>query len=311
VAKRAPVEWCEGVASRLADHARLLWLYAPSVWRRVNGGASLTARLMQDDQVTHGPSAPPGSDQIIPQAPRRPRKRILLVRHGQTPFNVEGRLPGQLPGITLTEEGRRQAYQAAVALAGSPLSAVVSSPLERAMETAQIIARGWGLAVRVDPRLMDVDVGSWAGQKLDELKKADPGWTSFIQDASYTPVGGESLITVMTRSVAAIEDVRLSDQTGDSVAVVAHADVIKLIIAHYLSMDANAAHHMYVANGSISGLSFGADGPPTLLALNWTAGPEWLFAPPERPAATDAQALPTTQPTSAVSAHVGDDKPHD
>ena len=80
-------------------------------------------------------SASENADQSTPPAPPKTRL-LLLIRHGQTAYNVEGRLPGQLPGIPLNDEGRRQAHRAAVALAALPLSTIISSPLERAAETA-------------------------------------------------------------------------------------------------------------------------------------------------------------------------------
>ncbi|HKB49360.1 MAG TPA: histidine phosphatase family protein, partial [Ktedonobacterales bacterium] len=87
----------------------------------------------RDGQLITTDVAAAGADGAKPQPPTR---LILLVRHGETTFNVEGRLPGQLPGVPLTDEGRRQAHQAAVALAAMPLSAVISSPLDRARDTA-------------------------------------------------------------------------------------------------------------------------------------------------------------------------------
>jgi broad specificity phosphatase PhoE len=222
-------------------------------------------------------------------------RRLVLVRHGQTTFNVEGRLPGQLPAVPLTDEGRRQALQAAVALAASPVSAVISSPLERAYDTACIIARGWGLEVQRDERLKDTDVGEWAGLKLDELSKAAPDWKRFVQDEAFAPPGGESLASVMARAVAAIEDIRHDERTGELVVVVAHADIIKFIIGYYQGASVTAAARMHVANASISALRFEGADPPQVLAVNWTATPGWLL-PPLAAAGAQAPAPNTAGP---------------
>jgi probable phosphoglycerate mutase len=217
-------------------------------------------------------------------------QRFLLVRHGQSTFNVEGRLPSQLPNVPLTDEGRRQAHQAAVALAGLNLSAIVSSPLERARETAEIIARGWGLPVRDEPRLMDTEMGRWAGRKISEVSKDDPGWLKFVEKPTQPPEGIEGFEQVRQRVVAAIEALRADPTAGDDVVVVAHADVIKLIIAHYTGVPLDGARFIVVGNASISALAFTEGYQPTLMAVNWTMAPQWLVAPAQ-PAAT-AQASP-------------------
>jgi probable phosphoglycerate mutase len=232
------------------------------------------------------------------KGPKPAPRRVVLVRHGQTTFNVEGRLPGQLPNVALTDEGRRQAHQAAVALAASPLSAVISSPLERAFDTAQIIARGWGLDVRTDERLKDTDVGEWAGLKLDELTKSAPEWKRFVEDADFVPPGGESLASVLARAVAVVEDVRRDERAGDLVVLVAHADIIKFIIGHYQGASIAAAARMHVANASISALRFEGEEPPHVLAVNWTASPGWLLLPVAATEPPDDTSAPAAEPTA-------------
>jgi broad specificity phosphatase PhoE len=209
----------------------------------------------------------------------RPPRRLFLVRHGQTTFNVEGRLPGQIAGVGLTDVGRRQAHQAAVALSATPLTAVFSSPLERARDTAEIIARGWGVQVRTDWRLADTDIGRWAGQKIDDLAKSDPDWKAFLRHPSEAPAGIESLAAVMQRAVTVVEELRRDESVGDNVALVAHADVVKLIVAYYLGVKVDRAPAIHVDNASISTLVFHADEPPVVLAVNWTPTPGWMFPP--------------------------------
>ena len=213
-----------------------------------------------------------------------PKSRVLLlVRHGQSTYNVEGRLPGQLPGIPLTDEGRRQAHRAAVALSALPLSAIISSPLERAAETAEIIARGWGLTVRTDPRLMDTNVGHWAGQKIDEIAKSDPAWKVFVANPDEPPPGVESFSEVQKRAVAVAREALADPNNGDYIVLVAHGDVVKLILAQYMNTPIPCVPFLAIGNASISGMAFTGDSPPQILATNWTPDPRWLVAPTAPP----------------------------
>ncbi len=246
-------------------------------------------------QVEQAAQAPQGQ-----QPPAKPPRLVLLVRHGQTTFNVEQRLPGQLPGVALTEEGRRQAYQAAVALAAVPLSAVLSSPLERARDTAEILARGWGVTVREDPRLMDTDVVRWAGKKIDEIAKEDPAWKAFLDNPLQPPEGVESFTSVQQRVVAVVEDVLCDPSFGNYVVLVAHADVVKLIVAHYTGVPLTGARFLSVGNASLSALAFTEHNPPHLLAMNWTPTPGWLVPPLPKPQQEPQAAAGGSEPAASA-----------
>jgi broad specificity phosphatase PhoE len=228
-----------------------------------------------------------------------PKTRVLLlVRHGQSTYNVEGRLPGQLPGIPLTDEGRRQAHRAAVALSALPLSAIITSPLERAAETAEIIARGWGLTVRTDPRLMDTNVERWAGQKIDEVARNDPAWKRYVANPDEPPEGAESFSSVQARAVAAAREALADPNNGEYIVLVAHGDVVKLILAQYMKTPIPAVPLLAIGNASISGMAFTGDSPPQILATNWTPDPRWLVAPAAPPPLTPT-APATETPKSA------------
>lgn len=240
-----------------------------------------------------------------PAEERRPRI-FLFVRHGQSTYNVEGRLPGQLEGVALTDEGRRQAQQAAVALASLPLSTVVSSPLERARDTAETIARGFGLTVQLDARLMDTDVGAWSGRKIDELSKSDPNWKAFVEHPTAPPEGVESVAAVAERAVAVVEEARARPQLGNYVVFVAHADVVKVILAHYTGMPLDGIRFMAIGNASLSALAFAGEGQPGVLGINWTPMPQWLLPPALRAAATpETAAQATGQVTAAAESVAG------
>ena len=257
----------------------------------VNGAnGATTAASAAEVQPT-----PQGQDPTQPRTPQKPPRLLMLVRHGQTTYNVENRLPGQIPGVALTDEGQRQALRAAVTLSGLPLSAVIASPLERAKDTAEIIARGWNLPVRTDPRLMDTNIGSWAGQQIAELKKSDPGWEQYVEHPNEPPEGVESFAHVQRRAVAAVGDLLADESLGSYIVVVSHADVVKLILAHYSGMDSACARFVSIANASISALAFGGTTQPHVLAVNWTALPAWLSPPPAQPP-TQAEQPASQQP---------------
>src|ERR1700719_788514 len=126
----------------------VLWIYLSAGWRYYGWRRRLRAPRSVIEEST----------QISM------KQTLLFIRHGQTTWNVEHRLPGQLPGILLNDTGRQQVARLADALNVLPISAVISSPLERASETAEIIAQPRKLAIQFEPGLMDIDVGHWAGQ---------------------------------------------------------------------------------------------------------------------------------------------------
>ncbi len=211
---------------------------------------------------------------------------LYLVRHGQTQYNVEHRLPGQLPGISLTEEGRRQAAELGKALADMPLTAVISSPLERARETAEILLGARDVSLTLDPRLMDTNVGRWAGAKIDDLAKSDPEWKQFAHRPTAPPEGIEGFYHVLQRVVAVAEEARHAEALGEFIMLVAHADVVKLLISHYLRLPIEGAGWLHIPNASITALEFVGDSGPSALALSWLPSPAWLRpAPPPTPSA--------------------------
>lgn len=236
------------------------------------------------------------------------KRNLLLIRHGQATFNVEHRLPGQLPGIPLTEEGRRQAQRTGEALAGLPISAIITSPLERARETAALVAHQRDIPIHIDAALADTNIGKWAGLNYNELSKNDKEWQTYIRQSSAAPEGVETSLEVQARAVRAAERARRAPDLGEYVALVAHADVIKFIIAYYTGVPAEWSRFLSIDNASVTVLAFGEhEHPPAILALNWTPSPDWLTykpAPPvEEKAKTDGQA--TANPEVAQAAQEG------
>ena len=115
---------------------------------------------------------------------------IVFARHGQTALNRSGRLQGRLDA-PLSELGLKQAAKLSRELAGVPVTRVVASPLQRAVQTATAIAAPHGLDVETDERIIELDYGEWDGIPLSTVPAA--AWDDWRADPAYTPPGGESL----------------------------------------------------------------------------------------------------------------------
>jgi probable phosphoglycerate mutase len=201
---------------------------------------------------------------------------LLLIRHGESTWNVEHRLPGQLPGIELTEEGQAQAQRLASALRMLPLSSIISSPLARAVQTAEYLVQGRGLTIQLEPDLMDIDLGHWSGQNRDALFHTDPAWKAFVRDPSVGPADVETFPELEQRVVTAIERWLKKDATGPLPAFVTHADVIKLLLAHYIGLEAGRARSIGIDNASVSVVALETGRSPLVLAISWNPQPGWL-----------------------------------
>jgi len=201
---------------------------------------------------------------------------LLLIRHGESTWNVEHRLPGQLPGIELTEAGQAQAQRLAQAISMLPLSSIISSPLARAVETAEYLAQGRAITIQHEPDLMDIDLGHWSGQNRDALFHSDPAWKAFVHDPTIAPVDVESFPELEQRVVTAVDRWLKKDATGPLPAFVTHADVIKLLLAHYLGLEAGRARSLWIDNASVSVVTVETDRSALVLTIGWNPQPGWL-----------------------------------
>ena len=207
------------------------------------------------------------------------KRTLLFIRHGQTTWNVEHRLPGQLPGVLLNDTGRQQAERLADALIVLPISAIISSPLERARETAEILAKPRGLSLQLEPDLMDLDVGHWAGQVFDELSKNDPEWKAFVHDPTVARDGVETFPQLQERVLSSVNRWLEQDSIGNYPAFVAHADVIKVLLAYYTGLETARAGSLYIDNASVSIIEVEGEHRPRVVAVGWNPRPGWLKPP--------------------------------
>ncbi|HEV3131812.1 MAG TPA: histidine phosphatase family protein [Acidimicrobiales bacterium] len=183
---------------------------------------------------------------------------LILVRHGESTGNADGLLLGRIDA-PLTERGLTQAKAAGRSVAGA--TRLISSPLARARDTAE--ALGTGLPVEIDDRWIEVDYGEFDGRPLGSVP--DEVWTRWRSDPGYRPPGGESLCEAGSRVRSACEDLFATDGEGargpGAVVVVSHVSPIKAATCWALGLGDEGAWRLYLATGSVTRISWGAEGP--------------------------------------------------
>lgn len=196
--------------------------------------------------------------------------RLLLIRHGQSRWNVEGRLQGQL-NVPLSALGEQQAEAVARRLARMTLVAVHASPLRRALATAQAIARPHSLSVGIVPELTEIDHGDWQGRTLSEIATDDRDrlalWTRL--PGRVRMPNGERLFDVRQRALAALAALA-AEHAGQVVAVVSHEVVIKVVVAEALGLDYDHLPRLQIDNAAVTTVEYAA-GQARLVTLNDTA----------------------------------------
>ncbi|MDH3944982.1 MAG: histidine phosphatase family protein, partial [Anaerolineae bacterium] len=161
---------------------------------------------------------------------------ILLIRHGQNDHVREGRLAGRLAGVHLNAAGREQATALADSLSGVPIKAVYSSPLERAMETAEPIATAKNLGVIPREGLLEVDIGEWSGRTLKQVRRTKL-WKRVQENPSAARFpGGESFGEAQLRLAEEIQSIAGKHKSKDILVCVSHSDSIKLAAAYFLGL---------------------------------------------------------------------------
>lgn len=193
---------------------------------------------------------------------------ILLIRHGENNYVRQGRLPGRKPGLHLNEKGRQQAQALAEKLKEAPIKAVYSSPLERALETAQPIAEALGLEVVPREGLIETDVGEWQDKKLKGLARLKIWRQLMVAPSRFRFPGGEGFVEAQERIRREIDTLCAMHDPKDLIVCVSHADPIKLAIAFYLGLPIDLFQRLSVSPASISTLLIHEHGS-RLLMLNY------------------------------------------
>lgn len=198
---------------------------------------------------------------------------IILVRHGENEWVKKHRLAGWLPGVHLNENGRKQAESAAERLKDVHVDFLYSSPVERCMETAEYIANAKAMTVQQLPEIGEVRYGDWEGAKIRKLARKKL-WhaVQFFPSRMRFPKG-EALREVQFRAVQALE--KLSEQhPNDTIVVVSHADLIKLVLAHYLGIHMDLFQRIVISPASLNVIGLYGNGMMRVMRLNDTGAME-------------------------------------
>lgn len=186
---------------------------------------------------------------------------MCLIRHGmhdwlRSPIN---RLAGRMPGISLNNDGRREAEQVARRLDPHPLDWIVASPLERTIETAEIIARRRGLDVRQDERFVEWGFGPWEGMPIEDIQARYPDqWRTWREDPiAFRLPGAETLEEVANRMETAF--LEWLDRGGRGV-IVSHQDPLAALLSRLIGMPLANMRALEVGTGSMSVIRRSAHG---------------------------------------------------
>ncbi len=194
----------------------------------------------------------------------------LLLRHGQTPNSVQKRYAG-VSDVPLTEAGVQQAAAAGQRLASAGITVIVTSPLRRAVRTAEEVAATSGAPVEADEDFRETDFGAWDGLTFAEVRERWPAeLTAWLADPSVAPPGGESFLDVSARVSGALRRV-LAGHRGQTVLIVSHVTPIKTLVAAALLAPPPALYRMHLDVAALCQVDWYTDGPAVLRSFNDTS----------------------------------------
>src|SRR5438876_416483 len=188
---------------------------------------------------------------------------FYLIRHASNDYLTDKKIAGWLPAVHVNEKGRKEAEQMAAKLAGEPIRAIYSSPLERATETAEPLARKLALKVHLSEGLSEIKFGDWTDQSFKQLDQ-DPRWACWNSFRSGTQAPkGDLMIEAQTRIVR--EMLLLRDKHPEQcIVLVSHGDIIKAAIAYFAGIPLDLFLRIEVAPASISTIALDDEGPRIL-----------------------------------------------
>jgi ribonuclease H / adenosylcobalamin/alpha-ribazole phosphatase len=193
----------------------------------------------------------------------------LLLRHGQTPNSVQKRYAG-VSDVPLTEAGVQQAAAAGQRLASAGITSIVTSPLRRAVRTAEEVAAASGAPVEADEGFREADFGAWDGLTFAEVRERWPAeLAAWLADPAVAPPGGESFLDVSARVSGALRRV-LAGHRGQTVLIVSHVTPIKTLVAAALLAPPPALYRMHLDVAALCQVDWYADGPAVLRSFNDT-----------------------------------------
>ncbi len=183
---------------------------------------------------------------------------LILIRHAHTDW-ADKKLAGWLPDVHLNEHGRKQAEDLIERLKDVAFAAIYSSPLERAIETAQPLAQARGLKIVRTPGLGEVKYGDWQGHSLKVLSQKKEWRIVQIAPGGFHFPNGESFREMQHRAISAVEKI-VVDHPKDTVILFSHGDVIKAIVAYYSGIALDNFQRIAISPASISVIDVGPFG---------------------------------------------------
>ncbi len=192
---------------------------------------------------------------------------LTLVRHGETPANLDGVWHGSTDTL-LTERGRAQAERVGAYIGETypESSALYASPRTRTLDTAAPIAQALGLEVQVEPGLAEYDLGEWEGRSYRELAETEKLWERMKTEPDFAPSGGESPIQVRDRMAEALRRIDAT-HPDERIVVVTHGGALSLVLGDLLDGDYSNWHRI-MTNAAVSELELHP--VPRLLSFNST-----------------------------------------
>ena len=195
--------------------------------------------------------------------------RFILIRHA-TNDTVGKLLAGRMKGVHLNEEGKAQAQRLADDVKGLQIDALYSSPMERAIETAEPLAKALHLQVQISEEFLELDLGDWTSITLADVK-AKPAFKHFNSFRSGTRIpGGETMLEAQVRFLKGLENL-CRQHPQQTVAVVSHGDPIKAAVAYYAGIPLDLFHRMEISPASVSIVEVFEETARVLL-VNYTGG---------------------------------------
>jgi len=178
---------------------------------------------------------------------------IIFLRHGQAKNNIDRVLAGRTVGVPLTEKGIKQAKTIAKFLKPMKISTVYTSPIERALKTAEIVAKHNSVDCKIDERLIELDMGKFTGQPYDEIFKIHGNvFLKFYEGQIEIAHNGVETFSEVNKRVQSMVDYVLKEHHDENVVLVTHMDPIKSILATIMDLKPQSLFELIIANASLT-----------------------------------------------------------
>lgn len=178
---------------------------------------------------------------------------IIFLRHGQAKNNTERILAGRTSGIPLTEVGIKQAKSIARYLKPLKIDTIYTSPIERALTTADIIAKNNSIEYKIDNRLIEIDMGKFTGMPYNEIFATHGNvFLKFYEGETEIAHNGVETFTEVKKRVLDMVDYVIKQHTNENVLLVTHMDPIKAVLSTILDLKPQSLFELIIANGSLT-----------------------------------------------------------